>query len=229
MEELTETEHRKFIPQAVVSFDQVELIKQTLDNDVYQKYDAATKVKGEYIVCKDPKKMKKYSKKLVKESYEEYLRLLDNRDPAKDLWVYNILDGVAEQDKILYQDEHFILLPTFTFDGKSVEKMHLLALPRDKSLRSIRDLRGEHRELLDRMKEESLDVIQSIYGLQEENLKIFLHYEPSTYHLHIHFVNLEHMFGSSVEHSHDLDLVIYNLGLSSEYYKNALLNKRASM
>lgn len=229
MEELTETEHRKFIPQAVVSFEQVELFKQTLNNDVYQKYDAATKVNGEFIVCKDPKKMKKYSKKLVQESFEEYLMVLDSRDPAKDLWIYNILDGAAEQDKILFQDEHFILLPTFTFDGKSVDKMHLLALPRDKTLHSIRDLRGQHRELLDHMKEESLAVIQSIYGLEEENLKIFFHYEPSTYHLHIHFVNLDHMFGSSVEHSHDLDLVIYNLGLSSEYYKHVLLKKRASM
>lgn len=228
MEELTETEHRKFIPQSVVSFEQVELLKQTLNNDVYQKYDAATKVKGEYIVCKDPKKIKKYSKKLVKESYEEYLMLLDNRDPAKDVWIYNILDGVAEQDKILYQDEHFILLPTFTFDGKSVDKMHLLAMPRDKSLRSIRDLRGEeHCDLLRHIKEMSLVAIRNIYGLREENLKMFFHYEPSTYHLHIHFANLEHMFGSSVEYSHDLDLVIYNLGLSSEYYKHALLNKRA--
>ncbi len=228
MEELTETEHRKFIPQSVISFERVQLIKQTLDNDVYQKYDATTKVKGEFIVCKDPKKLKKYSKKLVKESYEEYLMVLDNRDPTKDLWIYNILDGIAEQDKILYEDERFILLPTFTFDGKSVDKMHLLALPRNKSLRSIRDLREEHCELLRHIKDMSLVAIRNIYGLQEENLKIFLHYEPSTYHLHIHFVNLEHMFGSSVEYSHDLDLAIYNLELSSEYYKNVLLKRRSS-
>jgi m7GpppX diphosphatase len=227
MEQETEIKHQKFIPQTVVSFDQMEILNQTMENDVYQKFEATTKVKGELVVCKDPKKMKKYKKRLVNETYEEYLQVLETRDPAKDLWIYNIIDGTAEQDQILYSDEHFILIPSFTFDGKSVDKLHYLAIPRDKSLRTIRDLRAEHCPLLRHMKCLSLNALASHFHLREENLKIFFHYDPSTYHLHMHIVNLEHMFGSSVEYSHEADLVVYNLELSSEYYKNVLLKKRA--
>ncbi len=40
----------------------MEISNKTLDNVVYQKFDAVGKVIGEYIVCKDSKKMKKKSK-----------------------------------------------------------------------------------------------------------------------------------------------------------------------
>ena len=58
-------------------------------------------------------------------------------------------------------------------------------------------------------------------------MKIYIHYNPSTYHLHIHFVNnLFHNISSSVEYSHELNNVIFNLELDSDYYKKIVLNKR---
>ena len=55
---------------------------------------------------------------------------------------------------------------------------------------------------------------------------MFFHYDPSTYQLHIHFANIAENNGSSVEYSHDLDIVIFNLSLDSDYYKKVLLNVR---
>jgi m7GpppX diphosphatase len=77
------------------------------------------------------------------------------------------------------------------------------------------------------MKKITLEKIEEVYGLKEENLKMFFHYDPSTYHLHIHFVNTLYTdCGSSVEYSHDLDTVIFNLGLDNDYYKKIKLNRR---
>jgi m7GpppX diphosphatase len=77
------------------------------------------------------------------------------------------------------------------------------------------------------MKKVTLNIIETKYGLKEENLKIFFHYNPSTYHLHIHFINIYYTnAGSSVEYSHDLDIVIFNLNLDTNYYKKIHLNTR---
>ena len=73
----------------------------------------------------------------------------------------------------------------------------------------------------------TIKIIEEIYGIDEINLKIFLHYEPSTYHLHIHFINTEHkMCDSSIEYCHDIDNIIYNLSIKSNYYQEIILNKR---
>ena len=63
--------------------------------------------------------------------------------------------------------------------------------------------------------------------INETELKVFLHYEPSTYHLHIHFININHKdCDSSVEYCHNIDDVIYNLSIKSDYYQSRTLQKR---
>jgi len=56
-----------------------------LYNDSFTKYQAIAEVKGEYIVCKDITKLKKYSKRIIKESYDEYLEFLSKKDIEKAL------------------------------------------------------------------------------------------------------------------------------------------------
>ena len=76
------------------------------------------------------------------------------------------------------------------------------------------------------MKTVSLQIIKEKYGLDETSIKKFFHYPPSSYHLHIHFVNNQFKFGSSVEYSHELNSVIFNLSICSDYYKRIVLNKK---
>jgi len=217
----------KFIPNKVMSFPSIRKIKTIMENDSFTKYEAIAEVKGEYIVCNDISKLKTYSTRIIKESYEEYLDFLSKRDIEKDRWIYNIIDGLAEQDKILFRDNNIIVIPTYLWDSKNIEKLHILCLPTDKNLRTIRDLTSYHIPLLQRIKDATLEVIQDIYSLKEENLKIFFHYDPSTYHLHIHFINTANTESwSSVEYSHDLDSVIFNLTIDSDYYKKIKLNRR---
>ena len=217
----------KFIPHTVMSFPNVRKVKLLMENDSFSKYEAITEVKGEYIVCNDITKLKKYSKTLVKESYEDYVEFIKNRDYEKDRWIYNIIDGIAEQDKIIYRDTVAIVIPTYTWDSKNIDKLHILCLPTNKNIRTIRDLTLKDVPLLEHMKAITLIMIEKSYGLKEENLKIFFHYEPSTYHLHIHFINTGYTESwSSVEYSHDLDTVIFNLKMDSDYYKKIKLNRR---
>jgi m7GpppX diphosphatase len=171
--------------------------------------------------------LKKSAKQIVKETHEEYLDVIMKRDIEKDKWIYNIIDGLAEQENIMYRDDFSISMPTYTWDAKNVERLHILCIPMDKQLRTIRELTKEHIPLLEHMKKTTLEKIEQVYGLKEGSLKIYFHYEPSTYHLHIHFVNIKYKdAGSSVEYSHDLDSVIFNLSLDSDYYRKIKLNRR---
>jgi m7GpppX diphosphatase len=227
MEQIECQKKHKFIPTSVVSFSNIQTNKIILKNDVFEKWEATTAVKGEYIVCNAVNKLKKGSKRIGKETYEEYLDVIMNRDIEKDRWIYNIIDGIAEQENIMYRDDFSISMPTYTWDAKNVERLHILCIPLDKQLRTVRELTKEHIPLLQHMKKTTLEKIEEVYGLKEGSLKIYFHYEPSTYHLHIHFVNIRFKdAGSSVEYSHDLDSVIFNLSLDSDYYRKIKLNRR---
>jgi m7GpppX diphosphatase len=227
MQVTIENVNYKFIPSKVTSFDQIVRNNKTMENDIYEKYEATAEISGELIICNDITKMKHTEKKLVRETYEEYLKTLEKRDPNKDKWIYNIVDGTSEQEQVLYRDETCIVIPTYMWDSVNIDKLHILCLPTDVTLRSIRSLTAEHIELLEHMKKVTVETIKNKYGLDECYLKMFFHYEPSTYHLHIHFVNTAyHDSRSSVEYSHELNNVMFNLSLYSQYYKVAILNRR---
>ena len=179
------------------------------------------------LICNDAKKTDGFCNKIQQETYEQYLEVLEKRDAKKDQWVYNILDGTTEQDKVLYRDDEIIILPNYTWDGKDLFKLHVLTFPFDRSLRSIRSLDGSHINLLIHCRDNTLKIIEQVYGYQQEQIKMFLHYTPTTYHLHIHFMLITNTAAnSSVEYSHELSNVIYNLSIKSDYYKTIVMNKR---
>ena len=217
----------RFIPSKVTSFDSIIKENQTMKNDIYEKYEAKAEISGELIVCKDVTQMKQRVKKLVQEDYETYLQTLEKRDVKKDIWIYNIIDGISEQESILYRDDKCIVFINYFWDGKDIDKLQLLCMPIDRNLRSIRSLDASHIYLLEHMKTVTLNVIREKYGLEEGYIKMYFHYEPSTYHLHIHFVNTaSNQLHSSVEYSHELNNVMFNVKMMSDYYKIVLLNVR---
>lgn len=217
----------KFIPSRLSTFDSIKKDELVLKNDIYEKYRATAQVEGELIICNDINQMRHFEKKIVRETYQDYLKYIKYRDPKKDQWIYNIIDGSSEQESILFKDELCVIIPTYMWDGINIDKLHILCLPTDITLRSIRSLTSAHIPLLEHMKKSCLNIIKQKYNIDEHYIKMFFHYEPSTYHLHIHFVNVAHHEArSSVEYSHELNNVIFNLSICSDYYKRAILNKR---
>ena len=227
MQQTIDNVNYKFIPSKVYNIDRSVRGKKTLENDVYEKYEATAIVDGELIICKDFTQMKQRVKKLVQEDYETYLQTLEKRDVKKDIWIYNIIDGISEQEAILHRDDKCIVFINYFWDGKDIDKLQLLCMPIDKELRTIRSLQLCDVELLEHMKSVTLQVIREKYGVEEEYIKMYFHYEPSTYHLHIHFVNTaSNQLHSSVEYSHELNSVIFNLKMNSYYYRIIKLNIR---
>jgi hypothetical protein len=217
----------KLIPSRLSSLDNIKKNQLVFKNDIYEKYRAIAEIECELIICNDINLMRRFDKKIIRETYQDYLKYIKYRDPKKDQWIYNIIDGISEQDLILYRDELCIVIPTYVWDGIDTEKMHLLCLPTDVTLRSIRSLTSEHIPLLEHMKRTTLDIIKQRYNIDEYYVKMFFHYEPSTYHLHIHFINVAHREArSSVEYSHELNNVIFNISICPDYYQRAILNKR---
>ena len=210
----------------VENVEQKDLI---LQNDIFVKHNAIiNNLQGELIICFDINKIDEFCKKVARETYSEYLDFIVKRDFKKEQWVYNILDGIAEQEKILFRDEQIVIMPTYTWtDHNDLTKMYLLAFPLDKKLHSIRDLDATHIKLLEWIKLKTLETIKSTYGFDSDIIKTYLHYVPSTYHLHIHFVLLSNTdVNSSCEYSYELNTVIENLKINSNYYKLIVMNKR---
>jgi hypothetical protein len=56
----------KFLPSSVTSFDKIVKNKKTMENDIYEKYEATAEISGELIICNDVTKMKRTEKKIFR-------------------------------------------------------------------------------------------------------------------------------------------------------------------
>jgi hypothetical protein len=102
---------------------------------------------------------------------------------------------------------------------KRLNELHILGIIRDKRLTSIREIRQSDIGMLIGIKDESILKIKNKYDLGWNKIKIFFHYMPSTYLLHIHFVHIEKCnHKSSVEQCIAFDDVIKNISINENYY-----------
>ncbi|PHH68151.1 hypothetical protein CDD83_6218 [Cordyceps sp. RAO-2017] len=84
-----------------------------------------------------------------------------------------------------------MLLPDLNWDRATVEALHLLALVRRRDLWSLRDLRKRHVGWLRRMREALVAATVAAFpSVAADQLKLYLHYQPTYYHLHVHIVHV---------------------------------------
>lgn len=143
-------------------------------------------------------------------------------------WVYNILEHKQEADRIIYEDldpsDGFILLPDYKWNGQ-IESLYVQAIVMNRSIKSIRDLNATHLQMLKNIKTKGLQNIKSKYGLEESQVRAYFHYQPSFYHLHVHFTSLKYDApGIFCEKSHLLNSVINNIELMPDYYQKSTLS-----
>ncbi|TXT08842.1 hypothetical protein VHUM_02970 [Vanrija humicola] len=140
--------------------------------------------------------------------------------PDRLEWVYAILEGRKEADRVLFRDEDpatgFVLTPDLKWDGETLSALYLTALVQTREIRSIRDLTREHIPLLCRIEEQAYATAAERYGVEKGQLRLFVHYQPSYYHFHVHIVHVHHeiMAGMAVGQAHMLADVINWLELS---------------
>ncbi|KAG7209038.1 hypothetical protein KM043_015199 [Ampulex compressa] len=180
-----------------------------------------------------PKHIEKFQKKelhIINETYEIYqnitLPYINSHSFSLD-WVYNILEHKAEVENIIYEDtdkEHgFILVTDLKWD-RQLSTLKLLALPFKKIL-CIRELNASHLPLLKNIRDAGTAAIAKKFKVPASQLRIYLHYQPSYYYLHVHFSYLMcETPGIYVEKAHLLSTVIGNIEIVPDYYAKAVLS-----
>ncbi|KAF9054889.1 scavenger mRNA decapping enzyme [Panaeolus papilionaceus] len=169
--------------------------------------------------------IRKYTRQeliMVSETPELYKKVvkpyIEAFPPSRTKWVENILTGVSEQNKILYSSGLFVILPDMKWDLQTVSSLYLTAIVRDKSIRSLRDLRRRHVGLLQNIRKEAYSIVESKWNLGHGSLRMLIHYQPSYYHFHVHIVNANYQAGSvgmMVGQAHLLEDIISLLELDS--------------
>lgn len=102
-----------------------------------------------------------------------------------------------------------------------MEALYLVAIVHRRDLTSIRDLNKSHIPYLLSMREEILSSVTSKFPLERDQLRLYVHYQPSYYHLHVHVTNVEHDMLESVAAGRAIlfDSVVSQLqSMSDEHY-----------
>lgn len=124
--------------------------------------------------------------------------MLEKREQGRLNWVWNIIDGKTEVEDVIFRtprgrdgEEGFLLLPDLNWDRKTMDSLHLLGLVERRDIWSLRDLKKKHIPWLQHMREKFMEATTSTYaGLERDQLKLYVHYQPTYYHFHIHIVHV---------------------------------------
>ena len=153
-------------------------------------------------------------------------------------WIFNVIDGEKEVDRVLFQNDAFLLnidtkwrshpdvknTPRSEWkDHPSTVDLYCLALFKESGVASLRDLRAAHLPVLKDILTQGLATIEEIYGVSKEEVRVFVHYLPQFYHFHVHFTRLFNSVGCSCDRAHLLQSVINNLEEDPLYYAKANL------
>mmetsp|Transcript_13046 Transcript_13046/g.47640 ORF Transcript_13046/g.47640 Transcript_13046/m.47640 type:complete len:307 (-) Transcript_13046:221-1141(-) len=216
------------------------VLEEELANDIYRKcfgyIPAGVPTINVDIIhpCTD-KHIKKYTQAdhvWLAETAEAYKSIVEpfiSSLPDKSIsWVYNILEKKAEADRLLFEDscprKGFMLHPDMKWDRQDLKNLYCIALCMDRAIRSLRDLKLEHIELLQNIRDKGTQAIQERFGVSRESLRIFVHYHPSYYHFHVHFTRLGIGGGGELAgRAHLLDDIIENIQTFPDYYQKRTL------
>ena len=185
---------------------------------------------------------------LITEDAALYARVvqpfIESMDPKAIAWVANLLALKKETERLLFNDsdtERGFLLnidtkwkshpPCVSEESArvawrchaSVQDLYCLAICHRRDLRSLRDLRARHLPLLRHILHEGCRVIEAVYGVPVDELRVFVHYQPQFYHFHVHFTRLHNDLGCQVERAHLLPQIIAELEADGDAYAKKTL------
>lgn len=109
-----------------------------------------------------------------------------------------------------------------THNENGINTFHLLAFPKDKTIRSIRDLTVNHVRLLTDMTIRSKDYIYNVYSIPVNQIECHCHCPPSVMLLHIHFELVNNKKYRKPLREHAVSRIIENLLVDSDYYKKII-------
>ena len=104
---------------------------------------------------------------------------------ASSYRIDEIISGQSEAEKILFRSPPaanpfgFLILPDMKWDLTNVASLYLVALMLLPDIKSLRDLNRSHIPLLRSIRREAANAVESRWGLQATELRLFVHYQPS--------------------------------------------------
>jgi m7GpppX diphosphatase len=124
--------------------------------------------------------------------YETIVRPYIEKYQFNAQWVYNIIDGKSERERILLETDQFIVLPDIMWDGKAKESLHILVLVKSHDIHSIRDLKSEHIPMLESLFEKTSDFIFAHFFIIHRHFIIYIFI--------LRFYKIEHVVVKLNEH-----------------------------
>lgn len=115
------------------------------------------------------------------------------------------------------------------WDLVNTSNLYLMAIALDRRIQCLRDLQKAHIPMLQKIRSEACRVVQEKWGLQADELRLYVHYQPSyckasiflfrqtvvfpyysTDHFHVHIVNANYvsLLGMTVGQAHLLEDII---------------------
>lgn len=102
--------------------------------------------------------------------------------------------------------------------------VYLNAIVVRRDIHSLRDITDEHLPLLEYIYNDGRQIISEKYSIPIKELRVFIHYQPSFYHFHVHFNHIKNSKpGFQCERAHPLSNVIENIRLMPNYYQKVTL------
>ncbi|KAG8756866.1 hypothetical protein FRC14_002573 [Serendipita sp. 396] len=211
-----------------IGWDRLETIQS---NDIYHvllgwlhssRVDADVKI--DLISPATETHIRKYSQqklKIVKETPELYQSIvkpyITSFSPERTSWVDNILSYKSEAEKILYEDDDWVIIPDFKWNLQDVNTLYLQAITRRRDVKSLRDIRPSHLAMLRQVRRQAYLIVKR-WRIEQGGLRLYVHYQPSYYHFHVHIVQVNYtgFSGTSVGQAHLLDDIISLLEVDSD-------------
>jgi len=173
------------------------------------------------------------------EAYDRVVRPFAEAQAARIGWIDAVCALEKERERNLHACDAFVVNvdtkwsthgpfddDRATWRGADwTRDLYLLAISKDASLKSMRDLRGPDGAGLCRaMRAALLRCAADVYGVPATKLRVFFHYQPQFYRLHAHCTRAEHTNpGCECDRAHLLTTVAANLDLAPDYYARAPL------
>ena len=173
------------------------------------------------------------------EAYDRVVRPFAEAQAARIGWIDAVCALEKERERNLHACDAFVVnvdtkwsthgpfdADRATWRGADwTRDLYLLAISKDASLKSMRDLRGPDGAGLCRaMRAALLRCAADVYGVPATKLRVFFHYQPQFYRLHAHCTRAEHTNpGCECDRAHLLTTVAANLDLAPDYYARAPL------
>ena len=221
----------KFINEFIIESN---IEKVILENDIYYKYFSSNQLNEKFeltvIYPASQEQINKYKKnesKIIIDTYQNYyykiLPYIEKISYQNTKWMLNILNGIDEVDKVIYNDNDFILLPDFKWNGLDLDNMYYLGILKNKNnnfIRTIRDLTDSNLLSLKKMLHIGKKTISTKHNIKEDKIIAYVHYYPSYFIFHVHYTFIENeITKSGFLRNILLSEIIQYLEIDSLYYK----------